>query len=295
MRRLPIHLLSLLFAFGAASAADETAITDPAFDAAKGVWRYRVRSPYQKGENAVEVLLPDDFRKSERYRVLYVLPVETGIGGHFGDGLQEVRAANAHNAHHLICVQMAFDTTPWYGDHPTNPHIRHEQYLTKVIVPMIENRYPVVEGKEGRLLLGFSKSGWGAFTLICRAPDFFGYAVSWDAPLMMGAGDYGHYGIPDNMGTRENFANYLPAKLLPAHAEAFRGRARLVLLGHWIFGSEPGGKFKDHTAEMHDLMDQAGIKHVYDNTMKFPHNWSSGWVKPAVEALARLVEAPAKP
>jgi hypothetical protein len=269
---------------------DDTSITDPIFEAKKNVWRYTVKSPYQKGENAVEVLLPDDFHKSEKYRVLYVLPVETGIGGHFGDGLQQARAANAHNAHRFICVQMAFDTTPWYGDHPTDPHIRHEQYLKKVVIPLIEDRYPTVGGREGRLLLGFSKSGWGAFTLILRDPEFFGYAVSWDAPLMLQADGLLNYGIQENMGTKENFALYLPSKLVADHAAAFRDRTRLVLLGHSLFGPEPQRKFSDHTAQMHELMETLGVRHVYDNSLKLPHTWSSGWVKPAIEALARLVE-----
>lgn len=268
---------------------DRRSISDPVFDAKKGVWHYTVESPYQKGENVVEVLLPDNFQGSEKYRVLYVLPVETGIGGKFGDGLQQVRAANAHNAHHFICVQMAFDATPYYDDHPTDPHIRQEQYLKRVVIPLIEDRYPTVAGREGRLLLGFSKSGWGAFTLILRDPDFFGYAVSWDAPLMFQADDFMTYEIPAIMGTKENFAQYLPSKLLAEHAEAFHDRTRLVLLGHTLFGPEPQKKFADHTAEMHALMDRLGVRHVYDNQLNVPHNWSSGWVKPAIEALARIV------
>ncbi len=273
-----------------ACAADEVTVSDVTFDAKKGVWHYVINSSYQHGENAVEVLLPDDFRKTEKYRVLYVLPVETGIGGHFGDGLQQVKAANAHNAHHLICVAPAFDVTPWYGDHATDPHARHEQYLKKVVVPIIEKNYPTVGGRDGRLLLGFSKSGWGAFTLILRDPEFFGYAASWDAPLMMQTEDFHNYAIPENMGTKENFAHYLPTELVKEHAEAFRDRTRLVLLGHAIFGSAPGKKFSDHTAQMHEVMEKLGVRHAYNNNLKFSHTWSSGWVKPAIEALMQVVE-----
>src|ERR1700749_2767024 len=110
-----IALFLLLTVPSIARAADDVSISDPAFDAKKGVWHYTVKSPYQKGENSVEVLLPDDFQKTETYRVLYILPVETGIGGHFGDGMKEIRALNSYNAHHFICVTMAFDTIPWYG------------------------------------------------------------------------------------------------------------------------------------------------------------------------------------
>ena len=36
-----------------------------------------------------------------------------------------------------------------------------------------------------RALLGFSKSGWGAWTLLLRHPDMFGRAAAWDAPMTM--------------------------------------------------------------------------------------------------------------
>ena len=47
----------------------------------------------------------------------------------------------------------------------------------KTVVPLIEEHYSALGTAEGRLLFGFSKSGWGALTLILRNPDFFGYAA----------------------------------------------------------------------------------------------------------------------
>ena len=216
-------LLTLLLAArcppALAADADYRLVGGPTFVKEKGVWRYEVESPYQRGRNPIEVLLPDRFDPKDadkKYRVLYVLPVEPGIGGRWGDGLQEVRRADAHNRHGLICVAPAFDTLPWYGSHPTDPKIRHEDYLKRVVVPLVEGRYPTVAGREGRLLVGFSKSGWGAFTLIFRDPDFFGYAAAWDAPLMLSADDFGVFETGPHFGTKENFARYLPAKLAEA-------------------------------------------------------------------------------
>jgi hypothetical protein len=70
-RILSVFLFSALCVASslAVARADDVTISDPAFDAKKGVWQYTVSSPYQKGPNAVEVLLPDDFQKSRKYRV----------------------------------------------------------------------------------------------------------------------------------------------------------------------------------------------------------------------------------
>ena len=89
MHRSCFTIALLLSAWaGFARGGDDLSIGAGTFIAEKGVWRFAVTSPYQKGENAVEVLLPDDFNKTTKYRVLYCLPVETGIGGQFGDALR---------------------------------------------------------------------------------------------------------------------------------------------------------------------------------------------------------------
>jgi hypothetical protein len=55
------------------------------------------------------------------------------------------------------------------------------------------------------LLTGASKSGWGAFSLILRHPDFFGYAAPWDTPFMMSEM---HFETKPVFETPEQFAKY---------------------------------------------------------------------------------------
>jgi len=278
---------------GAEAAAE---IAGPEWDAEKGVWRFQVASPYLGGRNAVEVLLPDDFSPDggRRYRVLYVLPVEPGIGGRYGDGLVEVKKLDVHNRHGLICVAPAFDTVPWFMDHATDPRRRHESHLMCVVLPLVDGRYPTVAEPEGRLLLGFSKSGWGAFTLLLRHPDVFGYAAAWDCPMMLKEEDWDRWGIREAAGTVENFRRYQPARLLNSRTEPFRDRARFALLGHKSFGPGGGSSYQGehtHTRWAHDTMSQLGIRHAYNNEVIVPHTWAAGWVGPAVEALMSIAEA----
>ncbi|MBS3761939.1 MAG: hypothetical protein KGZ25_01425 [Planctomycetes bacterium] len=270
----------------------ETDISGPEKDPQKGVEVYTVKSPYLAGKNRIEVLLPEAFDQGKSYRVLYVLPVNTGIGGRWGDCLQIVKQTGLHNKHELICVTMAFDTTPWYGAHDSDPSIRHEDYIKKLVIPLIEKRYPVVEPPDGRLLLGFSKSGWGSFSLILRNPDFFGYACSWDAPLIMDENDYGIWSTEKHYGTKENFLNYLPKKLVVKNAEEFRDKTRLVLLGHQFFGNRWAcPKDESHTASFHEQLQGLKIRHAYDNTVKAPHSWNQQWLRIAIEKIVTIAES----
>jgi len=296
--RYSICLLATLTATqccAAEPAAPRAKIDGPIRDEDKGVLRWTVTSQFQHGPNDVEVLLPEKFDLGRKYRVLYVLPVEPGIGGRYGDGLQEIRKIDAHNRHGLICVAPAFDAVPWFMDHATDAKMRHESYMLRVVVPMIESRYPTLGTADGRLLLGFSKSGWGAFTLLLRNPDVFGYAAAWDSPMMLQEPDWRQFGIDRAAGTVENFRKYQPAALFQSQAKHFRDRTQLALLGHKSFGPGGGSAYRDehtHTRWAHEEMQSQRISHAYNNEVKVAHAWHTGWVEPAVNGLMKMVAAP---
>ena len=263
-------------------------VQGPSLDATKGVWVYQVASPYLGGVNPVEVLLPDDWAPGRTYRMLYVLPVHPGIGGRWGDGLQVVRALNAHNSHQLICVTPAFDTWPYYGAHASDSRIRHEAYILRVLLPLIESRYAGSGRRQDRLLLGFSKSGWGAFLLTLRNPEVFGFACSWDAPMMMTERNFGLYETAEHFGTRECMAQFVPRAWAKTTAHHFRDECRLVLLGHNFFGTRWWHDLP-HTMCFHWLLKRLGIVHEYDNAIKVPHTWNAQWMGPAIERLMTVV------
>jgi len=256
-------------------AAAETSITAPQ-RSDDGILTYTVTSEYLAGPNAVEVLLPDRVEDGKRYPVLYILPVNPGTEGPWGSGIQEARRLDVHNKFGLICIAPAFDSWPWYADHPTNLKIRQESYLLKVILPLIEDRHPTLKEPRGRLLIGFSKSGWGAFSLLLRHPDVFGRAAAWDAPLMEQAP--AKYEMGGIFAAQENFEKYKITALLDQRAELLKGGPpRLILMGY--------GNFRDATEQAHARMVALGIPHQFDDATRRKHDWHSGWFAEAVRYL----------
>jgi len=253
----------------------ETRISEPTRDES-GLAVYRVRSPYQAGETLVKVLLPDAYEAAGPCRVLYVLPVEEGDGKVWGDAMAEVRSHDLHNKHRLICVYPTFSQLPWYADHPSDPQVRQESYFLQVVIPLVENRYRVVGGREGRLLVGFSKSGWGAFSLLLRHPDLFDRAAAWDAPLTESRPE--RFGMGPIFGIQENFERYRITSLLNHQAGQLAGpRPRLVLTGY--------GNFRQAHVDAHQQMTELGIPHLYRDGRQRKHHWQSGWLAEAVELL----------
>lgn len=245
-----------------------------------------VESPYQNGRQEIRVLLPDGYVETKRYRVLYVLPVEPGFQDQFGYGLGTLQRMGAHNLYDIIIVQMGFEKVPWFGDHASDSKIRQASFLTEFVVPFIEDRYSTLASPEGRLLLGFSKSGWGAFSLLLTYPDFFGYAASWDAPLCLSEF---HFGMDKVFGTLPQLERYRPDLLLPKRKAFFRTKTRLVLMGENLWGNMvPVETGRSHTQRAHELLEQEGIKHIYDDSLVAPHRWDSAWLAPVLEALLQI-------
>ena len=205
---------------------------------------HKLQSPHQRGETSVHVLLPADFDDAKQYCVLYVLPVEAGDGKRWGNALAEVQKLRLATKHQLICAYPTFSDLPWYADHPTDEKLQQETYFLKDVLPLVEREYPALATREGRLLVGFSKSGWGAWSLLLRQPEMFAAAAAWDAPLMETSPN--KYGMGPIFGSEENFQGYRIDELLTSRAKQLQGDPRLVLTGY--------DSFRKHSQKTHEFL-----------------------------------------
>jgi hypothetical protein len=274
----------LLLVGGLAVADDRPTTVSAAQRDADGFLVRSIQSPYQAGTTELRVLLPDPLEPGVRYPVVYILPVEARDGTRYGDGLREVKRRELHHRFRALFAAPTFSHLPWYADHPSEPEIRQESYFLKVVVPLVEAHYPARAEREGRFLLGFSKSGWGAFSLLLRHPDRFENAAAWDAPLAQERPD--RFGMREVFGTQEAFEEYQIFGLLQRRAADLGTEPRLIVLGY--------GNFRDQHAQAHQRMEALKIAHVFRDGPKREHSWSSGWVPEAVELLLGAPEGPSE-
>ncbi|MDA0589649.1 MAG: alpha/beta hydrolase-fold protein [Planctomycetota bacterium] len=238
-----------------------------------------LESPHQRTKNRIEVLLPDKLEPGRKYRVLYVLPVEAGTTRYWGHAMNEVRTHDLHNRFEVICVYPTFSDLPWFADHPEDGKIAQETYLLKSVVPYIDKNFPTTGKAEDRFLVGFSKSGWGAFSLLLRNPETFARAAAWDAPLMMSR--HGQYGSGPIFGTLDNFRKYELTKLV-AEAKLNSKTPKLIHLGF--------DNFREHHEDFEALLQKLKVPHVYRDGPKRKHRWDSQWLPEAVELLLKPPE-----
>ena len=262
-------LLVALLLICATTRAAEPKISAAA-PANNGFAAHDVASEFQGGPTKVYVRTPDRVTPGVRLSVLYLLPVEANDEQRWGDPLGEAAKLDLANSLNVIVVYPTFSHLPWYCDHPTDPSLRQESYFLKVVVPFVERTLPARAERDARLLLGFSKSGWGAWSLLLRNPEVFGRAAAWDSPLMMDKGLYGMAGIA---GTQENFERYRIPNLLRASGRAMGSDPRLLLMGY--------DNFRAPTQAAHALLEELKIPHAYRDGPQRKHHWNTGWVKEA--------------
>jgi hypothetical protein len=232
---------------------------------------YPVRSANQLYECSLRVLEP----ARATGRILYILPVNPDISHRWGDGFETAIRLGLHDKHGFTLAAPTFSAWPWFADHPSNPKIRQESYFTGEIVPMVDKLFP----RHKRLLVGFSKSGNGALTLLFRHPDLFAAAAAWDAPLMKEAPD--QFGMAEIFGNAEAFRQYSIPRLLEEGARRFAAeKPRIALLGY--------DAFEEHMRKAHEAMQRLNIPHHYDNRTRRAHRWDTGWLEGACRLLDEM-------
>jgi putative esterase len=246
---------------------------------ASGVQDYQVTSPDDgPGPQALRILQPSNPAPGVAHNFLFVLPVEAGEGTTYGDGLQVVQSLGLQNQYNLTVIEPSFSIDPWYADDPLDANLQEDTFMSMDLQPWVKANLSTT-GSEQSWLIGFSKSGIGAQTLILRHPDKFTLAASWDFPADMDA--YDEYGTSssDSYGTDANFqANYrLTPAFLAAHAAPFQANNRI-----WIGGYQ---LFQQDMADYDALLTTEGIRHTTETPTAMAHEWGSGWVPIALAAL----------
>jgi PKD repeat protein len=164
--------------------APMTVLGPPTVDG-NGVEYYSVVSAYQGAQpTTLRILEPTNPTPGEAQRFVFFLPVDpgvTGLGSEFGDGLEQARILNLHNLYNAVLVAPSFHIEPWYGDHDSDPTRRLESFLVQHVAPFVD-QFAAPGTTPDRWLVGFSKSGFGALSMIFRHPAAFTAAAAWDVP-----------------------------------------------------------------------------------------------------------------
>ncbi len=122
------------------------------------------------------VVTPDNYDKMDNLPVVYLLH---GYGDSY-DGWVKKGAGFEKNAdlHNIIIVCPDGNFSSWYWDSPTDKNWQYDTYVSKELVPYIDQHYKTKNNRNGRAITGLSMGGHGALYLGITHQDVFGAAGS---------------------------------------------------------------------------------------------------------------------
>lgn len=128
-----------------------------------------VRSESMNKDVNVTVITPDGYKKGEAFPVIYLIH---GHGdNHTSWSKDGVVGRLADKYKTIVVMPDAVDS--WYFDSPMKPEYKYETFMTKELVPYIDNNYKTIKDRKGRAITGQSMGGHGAMYLAFRNQDLF--------------------------------------------------------------------------------------------------------------------------
>jgi hypothetical protein len=229
---------------------------------------------------AVRVLTPTHPSSDYPHSFLFDLPVEPGLAqSRFRSGLDELAKLDVENEYNTTIVEPIFPLYPWYADSPNDQTINYEAFVASVLAPWANGNLSTTR-TEKDLLIGFSKSAYGALDLLLKHPDTVAAAAAFDFPANMTS--YGDYGASADYGTQANFQNnyQLTGALVDNLKAPFATQARILISEGPVFGSQ--------VEDFHALLTAQGVAHILLAQRNYAHSWSGGWLPDAVAGLFAL-------
>ncbi len=209
---------------------------------------------------AVRVLVPEHPSTDYAHSFLYALPVENGLTGQsLGDGLNELASLDVEDQYNATIIEPIFPMYSWYADNPTDATIDYETFVSSILPQWVDSHFSTT-GDEQNLLIGFSKSGYGAVDLLLKHPTVFSAAAAYDFPADMPTYDGLGSSSADDYGTQANFQNNyeLDQSFVDTYKAPFTTQDRL-----WISG---GPLYAGQVADFNNLLTSQGVlRHLLDD------------------------------
>ena len=193
-----------------------------------------------------------------------------------------LQGQNVENQYNTTIIEPIFPMDSWYADNPTDATIDYNTFMSTILPQWVDSNFSTT-GNEKSLLLGFSKSGYGALDLLLKNPTEFDAAAAFDFPGDMTS--YNGFGTSSAnvYGTQANFQNNyeLSASLINGLKAPFTTQDRI-----WI---SEGPDYANQVADFNNLLTSQGVLDTFSTTQTGDaHTWTGGWVSGAVAGLFGL-------
>jgi len=124
-------------------------------------------------------------------------------------------------------------------------------------------------GKGPFVLVGFSKSGLGAWNIARRIPELISHTVIFDVPVSRS--ELPPWGTDPFYRNDEEWQRDLPLKNIKKFKDAVSSRHILIMIS--------GATFHSEMEVLSSELKKTGVKHVFVPHPEMKHSWNSGWIE----------------
>ena len=217
------------------------------------------------------VITPKDYtEQNDELPVIYLLH---GAGGYFSNWFFRVPEIEQYATdYNIIIVCPDGDKTSWYIDSPIDSTSQYESYITRELVPAIDQKYRTIKQKNGRAITGLSMGGHGAFYLAFRHQDIWGAAGSISGGLDISRfypeGGESRWNLIEALGDQNEFPEYWKKNSVINMLDLINEDSLKL-----IFDCGIDDFFFDANLELHEKLVERKIPHDF---IERPggHNWN---------------------
>lgn len=117
------------------------------------------------------VVVPDGVNAETKLPTVFLLH---GAGGNASDWINNVPdIKKLSDLYQVLIVCPDGGVTSWYYDSPIDSSYKYETYVTKELLPYIDQKYPTYKSAAYRAITGLSMGGHGGMYLSLRHQDLF--------------------------------------------------------------------------------------------------------------------------
>lgn len=248
-------------------------------------WQYNSPLMYTQADTdlnrwTVDIIKPAGWTQSGAYRAIYLLPALVRASEDVAP--IAVAAGIADSTGCVVIIPYIKDSRiPWYGMLANGTGDQHR--VMACLPQAAQQHFGVAASRSSHMLLGYSKAGWGALSLLLRNPTIFGAAYAWDVPWsLISTWPTPDYGQSLEFTTQAQMALYDPITLIGSLSSPslalLSDKKRIGIAGYHTFQS--------HQAAMQSALTAAGIPFDYLQSSAAGHSYSSGWLAAAAATLA---------
>ncbi len=130
-------------------------------------------------------------------------------------------------------------------------------------------------GVSSIILIGFSKSGLGAWNITRTIPDYISGTIIFDAPVARE--ELPPWGTAPFYMNNESWLRDLPVRTVKEFESVVPAAHKLVLIS--------GENFHDEMTMLAHAMSGTTVSHVFLPRPEMEHHWRSGWVEEGLNVL----------